>query len=224
MKKIMIMSVFVLSMTDLHAALGRHNLQLNFGGGYHIGVGSEFSDGRSTEFPEVAPVSLFHGGIVAVEMGYVFHNVQFGGMIHGLNLIGEMNVDLSKALYSANDTTKANLSRIRITGGLTLGYVVGRELEGDRFLFELIGLGLKGGYAQMDQMFTDSSGTTINSLKRGNFLAAQIAIGSLQYIKPNGFTFGWRNKFSMPVYGTYHSSEPFIVWDSYLTMGVTIGK
>lgn len=217
MKKYLLLAMLLLVNNSLYAKLGRHNLQVNVGGGFSSLIMLP-TMGSATQFSK--------GGGLTVELGYLLHSVRESGIIHGFDLRADFTMGFLSgkqelllltgswpffAIVTGNQTTQ------NMYGGFAMTYTVGRQLTSGRLMFDVIGFGITYGVA--DYTLTYKSATPLSSTASG--IAAQFVFPGVQYIMNNGFTFGWRNKFK--INGGKLGRLGKFGFDTMVTLGYTFG-
>ena len=187
MKKITLLCALLLMSTMSYAKPGRHNLQINIGGGYQSANTAEelgFTIGGTTYggAPEVA----VGGGMFILELGYLLHSVRQNNIIHGLDIRGHFTMSFLKGDYATVLDQYSN----KMYGGFAMSYTVGRQLKSGRLMFDVFGFGAEYGTTNLDLKLDGVTQLTDNV----SDLRLQYILPGVQFIMNNGVTIGWRNK------------------------------
>ena len=219
MKKYLLSTLLLLASNVSYAKLGRHNLQVNVGGGMSslIIQPAIFGANKETHFNT--------GGGFTIELGYLLHSVRESGIIHGFDLradftmgftSGKQNVVLSGGLFpiiavGTQDATS-------LYGGFAMTYTLGRQLTSGRLMFDVIGYGMT--YGSVDYTLEYKNLIPLSGSASG--IAMQYILPGVQYIMNNGLTIGWRNKFKLNL-GQLGSAGQF-GFDTMVSLGYTFGS
>ncbi|MGL4563587.1 MAG: hypothetical protein ACRCVW_07030 [Brevinema sp.] len=224
MKKIFLLLVFILSVANLHATLGRHNLQVNVLSGYHY---TETQTPYKGGYIFNGITSMPGGGVIGLELNYMLHSVRESGTIHGLDIRSFFKADFAKGLVQKIPNLASCYLKIKgLTGGLTLSYSVGKKLKSGRLMFDILGFGIQGGSHKLIAKLDSRIPALMPSIKVSanyNFLGVNYVIPGISYILDNGFTFAWRNSLGFNIL-LQHMWQPKLTIDSYISLGYTFGK
>ena len=220
MKKYLLVALLLLASNVSYAKLGRHNLQVNVGGGMSslITIPIGFAGTSETEFNA--------GGGFTVELGYLFHSVRESGIIHGFDLRADFtmgfvsgDVDLILSGGGSVPSIVTGTKNVKsLYGGLAMTYTLGRQLKSGRLMFDVTGYGMAYGSADSVSAYQTLTSTPISV----SGLAMQYVLPGVQYIMNNGVTIGWRNKLKINL-GELGGVGQF-GFDTMVSLGYTFGS
>ena len=222
MKRITLLCALLVMSTTSYAKIGRHNLQINIGGGYQVDVG-----GADIEVLNSTPGDTISGGLFTVELGYLLHSVRKNNTVHGLDIranfttafLRDENYNFS---FSEGGSVPKKFNHVsdKLSGGIVMAYTVGYQFKsGSRLMFDIAGVGVQ--YSTMNTKISVDDVVLGNNLK-GQSVGIQYVFPGVQYIMNNGFTIGLKNKFNLVVQG-----GPNIAYfdvSTAVTLGFTYGS
>ncbi len=217
MKRITLLFTLLVISTISYAEIGRHNLQINIGGGYQT-ASRGGRDAYTTDYwwgsihsPARPEVSV-DGGMFTFEIGYLFHSVRKNDMVHGFDMRASFSMSFLKGDYDKiYDQTFE-----KIYGEFAMAYTLGRQFETGRLMFDILGVGVAFGAADTKYYLNGSEALEgRNSLSVGVYYI----LPGIQYMMNNGFTIGWRNKFEL-----LNFSHLLLGFNTAVTVGFTFGS
>ena len=214
MKKITLLCALLVMSNMSYAKIGRHNLQINIGGGYQTafrGAIPAYTGIFGYEYPAKPEISL-GGGMFTLEVGYLFHSVRKNNMVHGF----DMRLGFSMSFLKGDYDTMYNQNFKKTYGEFAMAYTLGRQFESGRLMFDIIGVGVAFGFG--DTKFHLNG---VEALEGDNSftLGMYYVLPGIQYMMNNGFTVGWRNKVEL-------NTSYFLTLgiNTALTLGFTFGS
>ena len=217
MKRITLLCALLIISTMSYAKIGRHNLQINIGGGYQT-ASRGGRDAYTTDFwwgtieSPARPAVSVDGGMFTLEIGYLFHSVRKNNMVHGF----DMRAGFSMSFLEGDYDTIYNQTFEKIYGEFAMAYTVGCQLESGRIMFDILGVGVHFGAADTKYYLNGSE-----TLEGRSSLSVGVyyIFPGIQYIMNNGFTIGWRNKFELLNFSHFLPG-----FNTSITFGFTFGS
>ena len=220
MKKYLLVALLLLASNVSYAKIGRHNLQVNVGGGMSSLITIPVS---FTSTP--APTEFNAGGGFTIELGYLFHSVRESGLVHGFDVradftMGFTSGDTELLLFvpgSGYSIVTGNKKTQSLLGGLAMTYTLGRQLKSGRLMFDVMGYGMAYGSASSTSTYKELTAPTI----KVSGLAMQYVLPGVQYMMNNGLTIGWRNKLKVNLGELGGTGQ--LGFDTMISLGYTFG-
>ena len=216
MKKFTLLCALLVMSTISYAKIGRHNLQINIGGGYQSTYTPEerplyFS---GTQITEGVPEFSTGGVMFNTELGYLFHSVRKNNIIHGFDLRAHFTLGALKG-----DFMGTKVASKKMYGGATMTYTLGRQLKSGRLMFDIFGFGFQYGTTETVLSATGETSQSTGSVPN---IGIQYVVPGVQYIMNNGFTVGWRNKVDFSYGAPRHTG--MLGFNTAVTLGFTYGS
>ena len=216
MKRITLLCALLVMSTVSYAEIGRHNLQINIGGGYQKGTRGG-REAYTTDFwwgsihsPARPAVSL-DGGMFTLEVGYLFHSVRNNDRVHGF----DMRAGFSMSFLEGDYDKIYDQTFEKIYGEFAMTYTLGCQVESGRVMFDIVGVGLT--FGSTDTKFYLNGVESLEGEKVFN-IGMQYVFPGVQYMMNNGFTIGWRNKFELNL------GYILPTFNTTVTLGFTFGS
>ena len=218
MKRITLLCALLVMSTMSYAKIGRHNLQINIGGGYQSVYTPEttsftYLPGSSIPVAATYPELSTGGGMFTVELGYLLHSVRQNNVVHGLDMRGHFTMGFLKGDYMS---TQLDSQKMYVGG--TMAYTLGRQLKSGRLMFDILGFGFQYGTTET---VVSAPGETSQSTGSAVNLGIQYVAPGVQYIMNNGLTIGWRNKIDLNFGAQRHAG--LVGFNTAVTIGYTFG-
>ena len=218
MNRITLLCALLVMSTMSYAKIGRHNLQINIGGGYQMistpeTTGFVALPGGGLGFGTIPKLST-GGGMFTLEVGYLFHSVRQNNLIHGFDLRGHFTMGSLKG-----DWMGTQLDSDKMYGGVAMTYTLGGQLKSGRLMFDILGFGAQ--YGTTETVVSVPGETSASTGSAAN-LGFQFVVPGIQYIMNNGLTVGWRNKIDLNIFGAerHTGTRGF---NTAITLGFTFG-
>ena len=214
MKNVTLLCALLLISTTSYAKIGRHNLQINIGGGYQTsdrGAISSYTGIFGFVYPAKPAVSL-GGGMFTAEVGYLFHSVRENNMVHGFDMRASFSMSFLKGDY--DKIYDQNFEKMY--GEFAIAYTLGRQLKSGRLMFDILGVGVA--FGATDNKYYLNGAPALEGDNDFSFGTYYILPG-IQYMTDSGFTIGWRNKAEI---NTSHFLSIGI--NTAITIGITLGS
>ncbi len=217
MKNFTLLCALLLMSTTSYAKIGRHNLQINIGGGYQTSDRGEISAfttyffGLPLHHPARPAVSL-GGGMFTAEVGYLFHSVRENHTVHGFDMRASFSMSFLKGDY--DKIYDQNFEKMY--GEFAMAYTLGRQLKSGRLMFDILGVGVA--FGATDNKYYLNGAPALEGDNDFSFGTYYILPG-IQYMTDSGFTIGWRNKAEI---NTSHFLSIGI--NTAITIGITLGS
>lgn len=216
MKRITLLCALLVMSTMSYAKIGRHNIQINIGGGYQM-VSTPAEPGlifMGTQMTPDIPELSTGGGMFTMELGYLFHSVRQNNLIHGFDVRGHFTMGFLKG-----DFMDTQLDSKKMYGGATMTYTLGGQLKSGRLMFDILGFGAQYGTTET---VVSAPGQTSQSTGSTANIGFQFVVPGIQYIMNNGLTVGWRNKIDLNIFGAKRHTG-LIGFSTGITLGFTYG-
>ena len=200
MKRITLLCALLIMSSISYAEIGRHNLQINIGGGYQNLRSPNPNSFLALIFSPLEipfPETIMNGGTFTIDVGYLFHSVRQNNWIHGLDLRANFSVALFDGTHKGPVIGDFDQNSDRLSGGFAMIYTFGHQLKSGRLMFDIIGYGLN--YSTMN---TERSQNNVTTATYTEIIAMQYIFPGVQFIMNNGLTIAWRNKFEIDLIGT----------------------
>lgn len=210
MKLFLYLSLILFINNISHAKLGRHNIQINIGGGYEVNQVNNILNKSELNY-------TLGGGMFSVELGYLLHSVQKNSLIHGFDL----RTTFTMGFLSASPSSTLFRETLFTQGMFAMTYTLGKQLSNSRLMFDTIGFG--GFFSRIDTRYTQKDTQNID-ISTDHF-GIQIILPGVQYILNNGFTIGLRNKLEIHI-GHFGPAQILGIFgfDTTVSFGYTFGK